>query len=183
MHVSRQDFTRATHRLTMCNRARSARTARRVLHRLWNVREGVLVGLAVPSVPAFAAESLTRAQRTRLLATGREELAALPFRTLTPERRLQLSKFYGGPGAPDPGAKHTRRLTFPMLVVLLGLDGARIVGELWAGKRLPPREALDARHPDPDEAARIHGRALARTTRQRAAQRADGHGLHVIGCG
>src|SRR5216683_3031237 len=40
--------------------------------------------------------------------------------------------------------------------MLLGLDGARIVGELLAGRHPPPREALDAARPDPDEAARIH---------------------------
>jgi len=37
-------------------------------------------------------------------------------------------------------------LTFAML---LGLDGARIVGELLAGRHPPPREALDAARPDP----------------------------------
>jgi hypothetical protein len=41
----------------------------------------------------------------------------------------------------------------------------------WAGKHLLPVEALDARHPDPEEAGRIHGRQLARASRQRAAER------------
>jgi hypothetical protein len=124
--VSRKDFAQAASQLIMCNRPRGETQAHASLHRLWNYRSGVLVGLSIPAVPSFAAagERLSVERRTRLLATGRDELAALPYGAMTPDVRLYISRFYGGPGPAADGAKHGRRLTFPMLA-LLGFDGAR----------------------------------------------------------
>jgi hypothetical protein len=180
VYLTRADVSRALSRLMLGARARSEGQARRVLARLWNFRDGALVQLAIPAVPESFAGSLTLGQRRWLLDTGRAELAQLPPGALDTVARLKLSRFYGGTGAPDPGAKHTRRITFPMLAALLGIDAARVVATEWAGKHLPHVEALDARHPDPEEAARIHGRQLARAVRQRAAERAQGGGLHVV---
>src|SRR2546426_7555012 len=94
-------------------RRRSERQARRLLNRLWSYRDGLLVQLRVPEVPPFCAPgaSLTHAQRSRLLDTGRRELAALPVGTPTAMARLHASRFFGGPGPPDPRQRHVRRLT------------------------------------------------------------------------
>lgn len=82
--------------------------------------------------------------------------------------RLHSSRFYGG-SAPSS----VRRLTYPMLTALLGFDAARAVAREFAGKRIPPVEQLDPRRPDREEAARIHGRQIARLARQRAVARAN----------
>jgi len=170
-YITRTDVLTATSRLMGTARGRSEGQARRVLARLWSHRDGVLVGLTVPDVPPSFAGALTRRQRRWLLDTGRRELAALPHGMVTPMVRLHASRFYGGSGALDPGQRHVRRLTFPMLVALLGIDAGRVIATELAGKRIPPVEQLDARRPDPEEAARVHGRQLARLARQRAAQR------------
>ena len=66
-----------------------------------------------------------------------------------------------------------------MLAALVGLDAARVVASELAGRRIPPVEQLDGRHPDAEEAARVHGRQLARLARQRQAGRANA-GPHVV---
>ena len=174
-HITRTDVLTATSRLMGTARRRSERQARRLLNRLWSYRDGVLVQLRVPAVPPFCAAgaSLTREQRRRLLDTGRRELVALPHGMVTPMSRLHASRFFGGPGAPDPGQRHVRRLTFAMLAALVGLDAGRVIASELAGKRVPPVEQLDARRPDPEEAARVHGRQLARLARERQAWQAN----------